>query len=78
MKKTKFLSIIIIAIILTIISVNYERLTPTIVGNLCKVTKNNPMGYCHENLPAGRYNILYCASTNYYIQFQKNYPEKYR
>lgn len=51
--------ILFAAMIMTAASLSYLRFNPTVVGNLCKQTADNPIGYCYEPRPAGGFPLSY-------------------
>src|SRR3989339_853071 len=53
------LGIIILSFIATVLSIRYERTHPTVNGNLCAVTEQNPGGLCYGDLPAGGFPFSY-------------------
>ena len=53
------LGILMLAFLSTIMSITHLRTNPTVIGNLCDVTDNNPNGFCYKDLPAGGFPFSY-------------------
>src|SRR3989339_1168924 len=53
------LGIITLSFLATMASIKYERTHPTVTGNVCDASPNNPRGLCYEDLPAGGFPFSY-------------------
>lgn len=51
--------ILVLSLFSTITSLKYERSNPTVIGNVCTATSDNPRGFCFEDLPAGGFPFSY-------------------
>ena len=60
MKKFVIISIIfVLAVLSAVLSIKYERNHPTVIGNVCQTSPENPKGLCYENLPAAGFPFSY-------------------
>lgn len=55
----KQIRFVLLALIMTLVSVNYHRHFKGIVGNMCEETAANPSGFCYEMLPQGGFPFSY-------------------
>jgi len=53
------LGILALSFLAAIGSFKYERTHPSVTGNVCDASVNNPRGLCYENLPVGGFPFSY-------------------
>ena len=50
--------------VITAVTLFYQSSMPTIVGNVCDVSAENPQGWCYEDLPTAGFPLYFLSSSS--------------